>query len=95
MGHFKHKFCQTDVALHCLDDMRWNRSKNVSPNCTYPVSRIKCTDPTEQSEASNKTGVCTSETVFKSGMQLIGKTKYVEEWHQCCPILDESVSYFY
>lgn len=92
-GHYQQVFCQTDVALHCLDDLRWNRSRSVSRNCSYPAEKVLCTTSTDALTSSNRTGSgsCSVHRTTKSGMLLLGKTEHLDHWGGCCPILDGSV----
>ena len=42
--------------------------------------------------SQNRSGNCQAKRVVKSGMQLLGRVRDVEEWGSCCPNLDGTVS---
>jgi len=86
MGHRQEIYCQTDEALHCLDDLRNNYSRNVPVGCSYTVKKIKCEAVDQEDQVGeNRTGSCNATKVRKSGMQLLGTIKDVIEWGACCP----------
>ncbi len=75
-GHNQHIYCQSDVALKCLEDLRGNYSKNVSPKCSYEAKRVVCEatenfqsqKPRYLDQSANQCHVLKSR---KSGMELL------------------------
>mmetsp|Transcript_26018 Transcript_26018/g.33820 ORF Transcript_26018/g.33820 Transcript_26018/m.33820 type:complete len:205 (-) Transcript_26018:108-722(-) len=98
MGHKQQNFCQTDIAQHCIDDLRNNRGNNIHPFCNYSVDKVYCNASTnyieDDGEVDDFKGSCWTETKYKNGMQLLGTIKNVEKWGDCCPILDGSADDF-
>jgi len=92
-GHDEHIYCQTDVALHCLDDLRYNRSRNVYFDCSYSVNKVTCAAPATDDDA-HETGNCETKKIQKSGMQLLGQVRNHPEWQGCCPSLAGSLDDF-
>jgi len=100
-GHEEEIFCQTDIAQHCLDDLRENRSRSVSSNCSYTVDKVRCNATAEfgsddsAESGGNRTGHCWVESTTKSGMQLLGVVRNRDKWSACCPVLSGSAAEFY
>jgi hypothetical protein len=93
MGHKQQKYCQTDVAQHCLDDLRNNRSHNIHTNCSYNVDKVYCNASSNfqanDDDGEKHSGSCWVKKMKKNGMQLLSsQNKTKGEWNDCCPILD-------
>lgn len=89
------KFCQTDTAQHCIDDLRYNYSRNVHSNCSYKVNKVYCNASDQfkalDDDTATHEGSCWTKEIKKSGMQLLGIVKHDETWGACCPVIDGTV----
>ena len=75
------RYCRSDIVQKCLEDLRFNFSRNVHPGCSYEVERVVCTGEPQADNVST----CHVEVLNKSGMQLLGSRTSDEDWKSCCP----------